>query len=137
MSELYKRMMKGKDYRLIYKINQNIKISVKTPVGESKTSDDGLDIAGQGTVEGAIISANSLDSAVADEFGVSEDDSEAEDETGESDKDTEPVNFLCPILFQDDIAKVSETISDAMNANDKIIKIDESKLLTLNFEKSS
>ena len=33
MSEMYKSNVKGKIYRLLYKMNQNIRISVKTPVG--------------------------------------------------------------------------------------------------------
>ena len=36
MSELYSSQIRGKIYRLIYKMNQNIRISVKTPVGETK-----------------------------------------------------------------------------------------------------
>ena len=33
MNELYKCEIKGKLYRLLYKLNENIRVSVKTPVG--------------------------------------------------------------------------------------------------------
>ena len=39
MSELYKKKIKGKLYRLIFRMNQNIRISVKTAVGETEEKD--------------------------------------------------------------------------------------------------
>ena len=46
-------------------------------------------------------------------------------------------DFFHPVLFQDDITKVSEDIKTANNANSKIVSIVESKLLTINSDKSS
>ena len=71
MNELYRSQIKGKMYRLMYKMNQKMIISIKTPLGktESKETDSGL---GQGTVEGAIVSSVSLDNGVTEEFSEEE-----------------------------------------------------------------
>ena len=82
MSELYKRKVKGKIYRLIYKMNENIRISVKTSVGESEQSDTGENV-GQGTVDGAIISANSIDGGVTEMFDDPIDTEESREVTDE------------------------------------------------------
>ena len=52
--ELYKSNVKGKLYKLIFNLNKNIRIKVKTPVGESEPVDTGPYV-GQGAVEGAVI----------------------------------------------------------------------------------
>ena len=41
------------------------------------------------------------------------------------------------MIFQDDITKVSEDIESAKEANEKIVRVVESKLLTLNSDKST
>ena len=72
MNELYKNEVRGKLYRLIFKMNMSTKISVQTPVGLSGERDIGESV-GQGTVDGAVISAVNLDNGVTDFFRDSED----------------------------------------------------------------
>ena len=121
---------------MLYKMNENLKISVTTPVGktELKQTDSSL---GQGTIEGAIVSAVSLDNGVGEEFND-------EDETENDDKEEKPEtlnslpkDFFHPCLYQDDIAKASLNVESAQVANDKIEHVVESKLLTLNLEKTT
>ena len=99
MSELYKSNVKGKTYRLLYKLNKTIRISVKTPVGETEKHET-EDNVGQGTVEGAIISSANLDGGVTEFF----DKDKSEDEVTEADdpenNDDAPSDFYHPCLFQ-------------------------------------
>ena len=73
MNELYKSNVKGKVYRLIFKLNENIKVTVKTPVGDSESKDAGM-LVGQGTIEGAFISSVSIDRGVGEQFEEPKDD---------------------------------------------------------------
>ena len=59
MNELYRKGITGKLYRLIYALNKNTRFSVQTPVGMTEEADRGEGL-GQGTGEGAIISALNL-----------------------------------------------------------------------------
>ena len=67
MSELVKSNIRGKLYRLIFSMNQNIRIKVKTAVDETESEDIGQGVR-QGTVDGAILSAVNLDNGVKEEF---------------------------------------------------------------------
>ena len=99
MSELYKRKTKGKLYRLIFKMNENIRVSVKTPVGESDQRDTGMNV-GQGTVDGAIISANNLDGGVSEVFDEEKDDNETSEETDSGEENVIKFSdFFHPVLF--------------------------------------
>ena len=123
MNELYKNEVRGKLYRLIFKMNMSTKISVQTPVGLSGERDIGESV-GQGTVDGAVISAVNLDNGVTDFFRDSEDE----------------VNYggisLRPLLFQDDVARLSDNIRSAQIGNDRMESVAETKLLDFNTEKS-
>ena len=126
MNELYKSQVKGKTYRLLYKMNENLMISVKT--------DSSL---GQGSIKGPIGSAVSLDNGVGEEFN---DEDETENDNKEEKPETLnslPKDFFHPCLYQDDIAKASLNVESAQVANDKIEHVVESKLLTLNLEKTT
>ena len=79
MNELYKSEIKGKTYRLLFKLNENIRISVKTPVGSTEFKDTSMGV-GQGTTEGANISAASIDHGVTEEFGEPEKEQDEEKE---------------------------------------------------------
>ena len=96
MNTLYKAGVKGKLYRLWYKLNKNIKIKVRTACGTSKEADTGEGI-GQGTIGGAIVSAGTLDDGVSEIFETSRDE-------------------ICygkvkinPLLYQDDILRMTTT----------------------------
>ena len=65
LSELYKCNIKGKLYRLIYELNCDTIIKVQTPVGYTEERETG-ETVGQGTNEGALISAANIDGGVKD-----------------------------------------------------------------------
>ena len=123
MNELYKSNVKGKLYRLLYAMNRNTRISVQTPVGVTEEHDTGEGV-GQGTLEGAIVSAVNLDTGVNEFFS----DSEHEVCYGQLP--------LQPMLFQDDVARLSLDIESAQVGNDKMEAMAETKLLNYNLEKS-
>jgi hypothetical protein len=111
--------VQGKLYRLIFEMNKNTKISVQTPVGLTEESDTGERV-GQGTLEGAIVSAVNLASGVND--------SEHEVYYGGVE--------IKPLLFQDDVARLSSDIESVQTGNDKMEALAETKLLNFNLEKS-
>ena len=122
MNEVYKTGLSGKLYRLLFKMNQNTCIRIQTPVGVTVETNTGENVA-QGSV-GAILSSVNLDSGVRQFFANSE----------------HEVNFcgvnLGPLLFQDDIARLSLDISSAQIGNDMLECVAETKLLDFNLEKS-
>ena len=65
--ELYKNEVRGKLYHLLFNMNKNTKIRVQTPVGLTEECDTGEGV-GEGTLEGALVSAVNLDSGVNDFF---------------------------------------------------------------------
>lgn len=137
MSEMYKSNVKGKIYRLLYKMNQNIRISVKTPVGDTEFEDTDEGV-GQGTVEGTIISSTSIDKGVSESF---EDELEKDLVEEKDDKELHRIissllEFFHPIIFQDDVNKLSTNVMSAQNANRKMEHVIESKLLSFNADKS-
>ena len=71
LNELYKSNVHGKLYRLLLMMNKNTRISVQTPVGTTEECDTGEGV-GQGTLEGALVSAVNLDSGVNEYFHDSE-----------------------------------------------------------------
>ena len=123
MNEVYRNNVRGKLYRLIYKMNENTCIRVQTPVGISEEQSAG-ETVGQGTVEGAILSAVNLDNGVRDFFTGSE----AEVTFGDI--------SLGPVLFQDDIARLALTVSSAQAGNMKMESVAATKLLDFNIDKS-
>ena len=59
MDELYKSNIKGKLYKLIFEMNRDVRIRVRTPVGKCNVEELGETVA-QGSLEGAIVSTNSV-----------------------------------------------------------------------------
>ena len=124
MGELYKANVKGKLYRLIYTLNKDTEVSVKTPVGitESAAVGEGL---GQGTNEGAIVSSINLDGGVKESFE-------------DSDKEVLYIDVkVNPCLFQDDIARLAENIDSVKEGNRRLETMAETKLLDYNIDKSN
>ena len=123
LNEIYKSGIHGKIYRLLYKMNENTCIRVQTPLGLSCERNTGENVA-QGSVDGAILSAVSLDKSVFDHF-----------------KDSEHEVFflnlkLGPLLFMDDVARLSLDLASAQNGLDRMECVAESKLLDFNLDKS-
>ena len=79
---------------------------------------------GQGTMEGALISSVNLDNGVREFFAKSE---------YEVSYGNVP---LRPIIYQDDIARLSGDINKAQKGNDKLEALAETKLLDFNKDKS-
>ena len=117
-----KAKIDAKSYRMLYKLNENTKISVKTSVGESKTAPI-KDSVGQGSFAAALISSLNIGSAIADKF------------QGESTANIGLLELICLIL-QDDIMKMSNTVEQARNGSQKIDELLKQKLLSLNYDKS-
>ena len=128
-SELYKSEIRGKLYRLIYKLNEDINISVLTPVGQSEHQHTGSGV-GQGTADGAVVSSVNLDGGVREKF--------TDVTLFNSDDDSVKYYKDCyhPVMFMDDLGKVSKNIKDAQDANNRMEDLMESKGLDLNDEKS-
>ena len=59
-NEVYANQVKGKVYRLLFEMNRNTRIMVKTPVGCSQSADTGPIIT-QGSVEAGVLSSVSID----------------------------------------------------------------------------
>ena len=81
-TEVYKNQVKGKVYRLLFLLNKNIRIRVKTPVGVTQPCDTGPGM-GQGTSDGAIVSAVNLDNGVRDRFHEETDENIEDDNINE------------------------------------------------------
>ena len=64
---MYKNSTKGKFHRLVYLMNQNISIKVKSSVWVMEARDT-IPNVGQGTVEGAMIIANNHDGGIKEYF---------------------------------------------------------------------
>ena len=123
MDAIYNSGVKGKLYRLLYMMNKNTIIKVNTGVGMTSEEETGENI-GQGTGEGAILSAASISDGVEKAFKNS---------TQELSYGEEQLN---PLLFQDDISRVSDSVEAAQHGNDLVSHVMESKLLDFNLDKS-
>ena len=123
MDALYKSGVRGKLYRLLYMMNKDTRIRVNTGVGMSDEADTGENI-GQGTGEGAIISAANIDDGVTNIFKHS------------SYEISYGKQMLNPLLFQDDIARICDSPEAAQHGNELINHVMESKLLDFNLDKS-
>ena len=107
INAIYNFGIRGKLYRLIYNMNKDTKFKVRTAVGETDEKDTGEKI-GQGTLAGANISAANIDYTVNMFFKASMDELSYGGEQ------------LQPLLFQDDISRLSTSVSGAQTGNDKI-----------------
>ena len=121
----------------MYKLNENIRIKVRTPVGLTESRETGPKI-GQGTVSGSIISSVGLDRGVAEVFHEDEIEDESSPEKEEEDEDKVKYDNITvhPLLFQDDIHAASKSIKAAQITNDKMEKLMEEKQLDFNRDKS-
>ena len=124
LNSIFQYGVTGKLYRLLYHLNKDTRISVKNAIGCSDPIITGENI-GQGTQEGAIISAANIDFTVNKYFKTSADELSYGN-----------IN-LQPLLFQDDITRISTSIKSAQSGNIRMEWAMESKLLDFNLDKSS
>ena len=101
----------------------NLRIRVRTAVGETEEKETGENI-GQGTLEGANISAANIDYTVNVFFKTSTDELSYGGEQ------------LQPLLFQDDISRLATSVWGAQSGNNKMESVMETKLLDFNLDKS-
>ena len=123
LGSLYKCGIVGKLYQLIFELNKCTEIRVKSASGLSDSKYIGENVT-QGSVLGGLISANNLDTGIMEQFEGSE------KEVGYG-----PI-LLKPLLFQDDISRLSTSRDAAQFGNDKVEACLESKLLDPNLDKS-
>ena len=69
--DVYTSQVKGKLYRLLYEMNKNSKITIRTPVGDTEPKDSGPVIT-QGGIESAIMSSVSIDRGTDVTFAASD-----------------------------------------------------------------
>ena len=123
MNSIYNCGIQGKLYRLIYMMNKDTQIRVRTAVEETDEKDTGENI-GQGTLEGAVISAANIDYTMNRFF------SESKDEVSYG-----GIN-LQPLIFQDDISRMTTSVWAAQSGNNIVEAVMETKLLDFNLDKS-
>ena len=123
MDNLYKCDVKGKVYRLIYQLNKNNRIKIKTPVGITEGFQTGENVT-QGSVGGGLISSINLDIPIRHFFQ----DSEHEVSYGSVD--------MSPIIYQDDLARLASSATSAQAGIDKVEACMETKMLNLHEDKS-
>ena len=104
-------------------MNKNIRIKVKTPLGETDAVDTGPGVA-QGSVDGSILSSSNLASGAEDTFTDPDKELKYED------------LVIFPPIFMDDIEKLSNSVEAAQYGNDKMEELVGRKKLQLNIDKS-
>ena len=106
-------------------MNKQIKVKVKTPLGESDSKEAGSGPS-QGNVDAALISANSIGNGVKEMFKTAEKELRYANEV-----------VVSALVFMDDIGKISVNREMAQDANDKIEEMINRKGLELNVDKSN
>ena len=123
MDALYNSGVRGKLYRLIFEMNRQNNIRVRTGVGTSDAQETGEGV-GQGTLDGALLSAGSIDFTVNKFFS----------------KSSYEISYgsinLQPLLYQDDLFRLCLDPFSAQIENTFMDNIMESKLLDFNLDKS-
>ena len=123
MDSLYSNNVKHKLYRLVYNMNKNVNIKVKTPFGITESKPRGP-IVTQGGVESAVISSNNVDEGLKEAFEVEEKELKYEE------------LIVKALSYMDDIFRMSENIENAQYGNDAIHHMINKKNLELNYDKS-
>ena len=123
LNEIYRCGIKGKKYRLLYKLNEKRVIKMKTAVGTTDEAEvkEGV---GQGSLDAGILSSASLGMGVQEAFRSSQ----WEASYGRI--------RLQPALYQDDIGRMVSSLQAAQAGNTFLSSLMESKLLSFNTEKS-
>ena len=123
LNTLYNCGINGKLYRIIYELNRKTILKVKTGVGLSESVELGENIT-QGSIGGALFSTVNLDYTLDLHFKKSQ----------------YEISYsqvrLQPLIFQDDISRVTSSLEDAQAGNILVEACMESKLLDLNTDKS-
>ena len=124
MASLYEAGICGKLYRLLFELNKETEVMIKTGVGLTKAGHVGESVA-QGSIGGGLISSLNLDVEVNNFFSGSR------DEVAYSNV------RLQPMILQDDLARLCSSTESARAAIKRIETVMKLKQLTLNVDKSS
>ena len=124
MNYFYKSDIKGKLYRILYKMNESVNIKVKTPLGTSESKKTGPTVT-QGGIEAALVSSNNVDVGVEETFI---------DETIEIKYEEIP---LKPLSYMDDLMRMASNVNDAQEGNKLMEEFIGKKNLELNLTKSN
>ena len=122
MNSLFNRGIKGKLYRLVFELNKNNDIQIKTSVGMIKSAETGKNVS-QGSISGGLISANSLYDSIFEFFKNSLHEVHYGD-----------VSYQ-PLIYQDDLARASYDAKSAQFDVDLIENCMETKLKDLHSDK--
>ena len=123
MNSLFHSGVKGKEYRLIYELNKQNVIQIKTSVGMTEAFKTGP-IVSQGSIGGGLISTINLDHSINNIFSASY-----------SEIHYHTIKML-PLIYQDDLGRFSSSRMEAQAGNDRIEACMETKLLDLHPDKS-
>ena len=123
MNEIYNLGVRGKLYRLLYKINQETFIRVKTAVGVTWAEKRSEGIS-QGTVDGAVLSSAGIGGGVDEYFR------DSEHEIWYHEVRLQPQSFV------DDVARMAAGRLEAQAGINLMETIAETKLLSYNMDKS-
>ena len=123
MDTLHDIDIDAKVYRAWYKMSRNTCISVRTGTGVTAIADVG-EVIGQGTVGGALASQVNIDRGIDRYF------------SGSCDEATYGSIRLQPIVFQDDIARISSELRKAQAGNHKLSYIVKEKQLKVHPDKT-
>ena len=124
LEKIYDCNVKGKLYRLLYQMNKELKVKVKTPVGLTPSAKSDPSLA-QGSVEASIVSSAAIGKGVDDTF---------------TERDDLVVYEGIPLpvqSFMDDVMKTNENCESAQTANDLLEEFMGKAGLELNIDKSS
>ena len=123
MDSLYNCGIRGKLYRLLFEMSKRTNIKVRTGVGTSSEQETGEGV-GQGSLDGAILSASSIDYTVNKFFCKSVYEISYGDIT------------IQPLLYQDDVFRLCLDPFSAQIGNEFMDNVMETKLLDFNLDKS-
>ena len=123
LNSLYHCGVKGKEYNLIYELNKENKIQIKTSVGITESFTVGPTVS-QGSIGGGLISTINLDFSINRFFFNSSNEIFFHDIR------------MQPLIYQDALGRFSSSRLDAQAGNEKIEACMETKLLDLHPDKS-
>ena len=123
MDALYSAGIDNKLYRLWFQLNKNTKIKVRTALGDTEYRTVG-ELIGQGSGGAGLVSGSNLDQGVTKYF------SNSEDEVAYG------MVLLKPLLFQDDVLRMTTTVSGARNGNKRMDMLAKTKALELHPDKT-
>ena len=123
MNTLFEVGVDPKMYRVWFNLNKNTVIRVKTGSGHSEWAEAG-ELIGQGTGGGALVSSINLDKGMEEFF------------KGSGDEINYGEVWLQPLMFQDDVVRLTDSVHAARAGNTRIMNVVKLKQLEMHPEKT-